>query len=107
MSGLCAAVLVRDQATLDGAFQQQASYLFYDREAEGVDLLSRTVECTKAELGLKLFLQLASRGERGLGDDVAARYALARRAHALIVARARLQQPLRAGVEHRLPALRR
>ncbi len=93
VSGLCAAVLVRDQATLDGAFQQQASYLFYDREAEGVDLLSRTVECTKAELGLKLFLQLASRGERGLGDDVAARYALARRAHALIVARPGFSSP--------------
>jgi L-2,4-diaminobutyrate decarboxylase len=80
-------VLVRDGETLDRAFHQEASYLFYDREAEGVDLLSRAVECTKAELGLKLFLELASRGETGLGDDVAERYALTRRAHALIAAR--------------------
>jgi L-2,4-diaminobutyrate decarboxylase len=84
VSGLCAAVLVRDRAALDRAFHQQASYLFYDRETEGVDLLAHTVECSKAALGLKLFLELASRGERGLGDDVAARYALTRRAHALI-----------------------
>jgi L-2,4-diaminobutyrate decarboxylase len=87
VSGLCAAVLVRNEATLDRAFHQEASYLFYDRETEGVDLLSRAVECTKAELGLKLFLQLAARGESGLGEDVAARYALTRRAHALIAAR--------------------
>jgi L-2,4-diaminobutyrate decarboxylase len=84
VAGLCAAVLVRDATALDHAFQQQASYLFYDRDSEGVDLLSRTVECTKAALGLKLFLELAARGERGLGDDVAARYDVAHEAWELL-----------------------
>jgi L-2,4-diaminobutyrate decarboxylase len=93
VSGLCAAVLVRDHRALDRAFQQEASYLFYDRETEGVDLLGLAVECTKAALGLKLFLELASRGERGLGEDVAARYALTRRAHELISARPGFNSP--------------
>jgi L-2,4-diaminobutyrate decarboxylase len=79
---------VRDGTALDRAFQQQASYLFYEEQATGgVDLLAHTVECTKAALGLKLFLALAARGERGLGADVAARYALTRRAHQIISAR--------------------
>ena len=52
-----------------------------------MDLISNTVECTKAALGLKLFLQLAAHGERGLGEYVAGRYALTRRAHQLISAR--------------------
>jgi L-2,4-diaminobutyrate decarboxylase len=93
VSGLCAAVLVRNDVSLDRAFQQEASYLFYDHEATGVDLLGHTVECTKAALGLKLFLELAARGERGLGEDVAARCALARRAHDLIEARAGFSCP--------------
>jgi L-2,4-diaminobutyrate decarboxylase len=87
VAGLCTAVLARDRGTLDRAFHQEASYLFYDRETEGVDLIAHAVECTKAALGLKLFLELAARGEQGLGEDVAARYALTRRAHALITAR--------------------
>lgn len=76
-SALAAAVLVRREADLDAAFQQEASYLFYGDQ--GFDLIGRTVECTKAELGLKIFLNLAWRGERGLGDYVAARYATAHR----------------------------
>ena len=88
VSGLCAAVLVREAGTLDSAFQQEASYLIYDRESEGVDLLSRAVECTKAELGLKVFLELASRGERGLGDDVASRYDLTHEVYGLLSERA-------------------
>lgn len=76
-STLSAAVLVRREGDLDAAFQQEASYLFYGDQ--GFDLVGRTVECTKAELGLKLFLNLAWRGERGLGDYVAAQYATAHR----------------------------
>jgi L-2,4-diaminobutyrate decarboxylase len=87
VSGLCAAVLVRDSTTLDRAFEQEASYLFYERDTPGIDFLTKSVECTKAALGLKLFLELAARGEEGLGEDVAARYALARRAHEIITAR--------------------
>jgi L-2,4-diaminobutyrate decarboxylase len=76
-SSLAAAVLVRRESDLDAAFKQEASYLFYgDR---GFDLIGRTVECTKAELGLKIFLNLAWRGEAGLGDYVERQYATAHR----------------------------
>jgi L-2,4-diaminobutyrate decarboxylase len=74
-SSLCAAILVRDVRRLDAAFQQSASYLIYeDAEAAGPDLLGRQVECTKAPLGLKLFMNLAWRGERGIGEYVAEQY---------------------------------
>jgi L-2,4-diaminobutyrate decarboxylase len=74
-SSVCAAILVRDIKRLDAAFQQKAAYLIYeDAEAAGPDLLGRQVECTKAPLGLKIFLNLAFRGERGLGEYVAAQY---------------------------------
>ncbi|GAA3151544.1 aspartate aminotransferase family protein [Planomonospora alba] len=93
-SSLAAAVLTRRAADLDAAFRQEASYLFYgDRDpdahedpsgagpgaAPGIDSIGRTVECSKAELGLKIFLNLAWRGERGLGAYVARQYAAARR----------------------------
>jgi L-2,4-diaminobutyrate decarboxylase len=86
VSGLCAAVLVRDAAALERAFRQQASYLFYDHHDDepGPDLLSRAVECTKTALGTKLFLELAARGERGLGEDVAERFAVTREAWELL-----------------------
>jgi L-2,4-diaminobutyrate decarboxylase len=87
-SALCAAVLVRDSTTLDRAFQQEASYLFYEeRETPGVDLLSRAVECTKATLGLRLFLNLAFQGPDGMAAYLDGRFALTRAAHDLIQAR--------------------
>jgi L-2,4-diaminobutyrate decarboxylase len=87
-SSLCAAILVRDLRRLDAAFQQSASYLIYeDAEAAGPDLLGRQVECTKAPLGLKVFMNLAWRGERGLGDYVAAQYDKTLRFWELISAR--------------------
>jgi L-2,4-diaminobutyrate decarboxylase len=74
-SSLCAAVLVREAPRLEAAFRQQASYLIYeDPQAAGPDLLGRQVECTKAPLGLKVLLNLALRGQRGLGDYVAEQY---------------------------------
>ncbi|MGV9778811.1 pyridoxal phosphate-dependent decarboxylase family protein [Streptosporangium sp. NPDC003464] len=76
-SSLAAAVLTKREGDLDAAFQQRASYLFYGDQ--GFDLIGRTVECSKAELGLKIFLNLAWRGERGLGDYVARQYATAHR----------------------------
>jgi L-2,4-diaminobutyrate decarboxylase len=81
---LCAAVLVRDSRTLDGAFQQEASYLFYDKEQPGVDFIHRTVECTKAALGLRFFAVLAALGETGLARYVERQFALAREAHSFI-----------------------
>jgi L-2,4-diaminobutyrate decarboxylase len=82
---LCAAVLVRDSRTLDGAFQQEASYLFHDKEQPGVDFIHRTVECTKAALGLRFFAVLASLGETGLARYVERQFALAREAYGYIV----------------------
>ena len=79
---LCAAVLVRDARTLDAAFQQEASYLFHDKDQPGVDFIHRTVECTKAGLGLRFFAVLASLGEKGLADYVDRQFALAREAQA-------------------------
>ncbi|MFD0888503.1 pyridoxal phosphate-dependent decarboxylase family protein, partial [Streptosporangium algeriense] len=76
-SSLAAAVLTRRADALDAAFRQRASYLFYGDQ--GFDSIGRTVECSKAELGLKVFLNLAWRGERGLGEYVARRYATAHR----------------------------
>ena len=81
---LCAAVLVRDSRTLDGAFEQEASYLFHAKEQPGVDFIHRTVECTKAGLGLRFFAVLASLGEQGLGAYIERQFALAREAHAYI-----------------------
>ncbi len=82
---LCAAVLVRDSRTLDGAFQQEASYLFHDKEQPGVDFIHRTVECTKAALGLRFFAVLASLGETGLARYVERQFALTRDAYGYIV----------------------
>jgi len=63
---LCAAVLVRDHRRLDTAFAQDASYLFHEKDNPGFDFLGRSVECTKASLGLKAFMALAQEGEAGL-----------------------------------------
>jgi L-2,4-diaminobutyrate decarboxylase len=87
-SSVCAAVLVRETERLDAAFRQQAAYLIYDyAEAAGPDLLGRQVECTKAPLGMKLFFNLAFRGERGLGEYVAGQYHKTLRFWELISAR--------------------
>jgi len=83
-SALCAAVLVRDGARLDGAFRQKASYIFNEGENPGVDLISRTVECTKAPLGLKVLLTLLLTGEDGLRGYVERQYDLTLRFHDII-----------------------
>lgn len=67
---VCAAVLVRDHKTIDHAFQQEASYLFHEKEQPGFDFMHRTIECTKAGLGLKFFMVLASLGEKGLAEHI-------------------------------------
>ncbi len=76
-SSLAAAVLTRRAGDLDAAFRQRASYLFHGEQ--GFDSIGRTVECSKAELGLKVFLNLAWRGERGLGEYVTRQYGAAHR----------------------------
>jgi L-2,4-diaminobutyrate decarboxylase len=78
--GLCAAVLVKDHKHIDQAFTQEASYLFHDKEQAGFDAISRSVECTKAGIGLKFFMGLAAEGEQGLAAYVDSRYDLAQQA---------------------------
>ena len=75
----CTAVLVRDHRWLDSAFHQEASYLFHDKDQPGVDFIHRSVECTKAGLGLKLFLVLAAEGEAGAARFVEAQVELAKK----------------------------
>jgi L-2,4-diaminobutyrate decarboxylase len=84
---LCAAVLVRNAPDLDTAFVQEGSYIFHDKVQPGIDMLGRTVECTKAGLGLKAFFVLATLGERGVADYVERVTELAHRACELIRAR--------------------
>jgi L-2,4-diaminobutyrate decarboxylase len=81
---LATAVLVRDRACLDRAFQQEASYLFHDKDQPGFDFIPRTVECTKSGLGLKVFLALAAEGEAAAGRFVEGQTAFARAAADLI-----------------------
>lgn len=83
---LCAAVLVRDHRHLDGAFQEEASYLFHDKDQPGVDFVHRTVECTKAALGLKIFCALAAEGEAGIAAFLDRQMALTQTAAAMLKA---------------------
>ena len=93
-SSLCAAVLMRSGADLMGAFHQKASYLFYDdQDSEGVDFIGRAFECTKGAIGMKLFLNLAWRGEHGLGAYVGDCYDKTLRFHELISARPGFECP--------------
>ena len=69
-STLCAAVLVKDYKTLDNTFKQKGSYLFSENEKPGFDQITKTIECTKAPLGTKLFFAIANEGEDALGKHV-------------------------------------
>jgi L-2,4-diaminobutyrate decarboxylase len=85
---LAAAVLLRDERRLEAAFRQKAAYLIYeDAEEESPSLLERQVECTKAALGMRIFMNLAFRGEDGIGGYVGEQYDKAVRFHDLIAAR--------------------
>jgi L-2,4-diaminobutyrate decarboxylase len=94
-SGLCAAVLVRRESDLTGAFSQQADYVDYDDRPIGFDLYDRALETTKTTLGLKLFLSLAWHGERGLGEYVASRYEMTRRFHEVLTSEPGIACPYR------------
>ena len=83
---LCTAILVKDARTIDQAFQQEASYIFHEKNQPGFDFIHRTVECTKAGLGLKWFFVLAALGEQGLAKHVENQYERARQAYDYIEA---------------------
>lgn len=91
--GLCAAVLLRDERGFDAAFHEEASYLFYGEQPEGLDLIHRTVECTKGGLGLRAFMSLALEGEAAVAAYHDDRCALARRAAALVRSRPGFEVP--------------
>ena len=77
-SPLCTGILFRQQRYLVNAFAQKASYLIYEKENPGRDTLPYQIECTKSALATKVFLVLASMGERGLGNYVAKLYDLSK-----------------------------
>lgn len=81
---VCAAVLVPDHRHLDHAFEQEASYLLHAKDQPGFDFISRTVECTKAGLGLRLFMTVAAMGEAGLARHLEGLVQRAREAADLI-----------------------
>lgn len=81
---LSAAVLVRDARDLDRAFREDASYLFHDKDQPGFDFIHRTVECTKAALGLKVFFALAAEGESGMAAYIDRQFDLAKSAAAFL-----------------------
>lgn len=71
--GLVTAVIFRDGARSYEAFAQEASYLFEGRDPadEWFNVGTRTLECTKRMLGLKLYAALAIHGTKFFGDYVA------------------------------------
>jgi L-2,4-diaminobutyrate decarboxylase len=93
-SARCAAVLVRRRDDLPAAFRQEASYLYFVISL-GFDAIERQVECSKSELALKLFLNLALRGERGLAAYVEEQYAKALRLWELLRERPGFAVPYR------------
>ncbi|MEL6869103.1 MAG: pyridoxal-dependent decarboxylase [Pseudomonadota bacterium] len=84
---IAAAVLFRKASSFEKAFHQDASYLAYGQDVDSYDSLPRAVECTKAALGFKIFMNVAWRGEKTLGEYVDERYSMASRFHDLINAR--------------------
>ena len=82
--GPCTAVLMRDATSLDTAFHQDASYLFHSKQQPGFDFIHRTVECTKAALGLRLFAVLAALGENGIADYIDRQFDLTHQAYELL-----------------------
>jgi L-2,4-diaminobutyrate decarboxylase len=87
-SAIAAAVLVREEWRLEAAFKQKAAYLIYEEPGEiASSLLERQVECTKAALGARIFMNLAFRGPDGIGRYVAEQYDKTLRFWELIEAR--------------------
>jgi L-2,4-diaminobutyrate decarboxylase len=86
-SALACATLFRDGASLAGTYEQHAPYLYGEGEKPGEDLSLKTFECTKAPLGLKLFLNLAVLGEAGLAAHVDRLFEQAQRFHELLSSR--------------------
>lgn len=85
-SALCAAALFKDHTNLDRAFKQKGSYIFFDQEQIGFDLISNAIECTKSGLGTKLFWSIVIEGEKGMSDFVEKQYAKGKEFYEIIQA---------------------
>jgi len=83
-STLSAAVLFKNYQTLTTTFQQKGSYLFYEKEAIGFDIITHTVECTKAAIATKLFWVLAAEGEKGMAQFIDNQYDNTKKFRAII-----------------------
>lgn len=83
-STLCAAVLYKNPTHMAQTFQQDGSYIFHEKESVGFDLISYSLECTKAALASKLFWVLAIEGEQGVADYVTHQYDLTKDFYDLI-----------------------
>jgi L-2,4-diaminobutyrate decarboxylase len=80
MPALCTAVLFRDGGRAHQAFAQEASYLFAEHgetEPPWFDVATRTLECTKLMMSLKLYAALALHGPGFFGGYVTGMFALA------------------------------
>lgn len=77
-TSLCAALLVQDHKYLETGvqIQQEASYLFHEKNQPGFDSVHRTIETTKSGLGEKLFFVLGAIGEKGLSSFIDRQYDL-------------------------------
>jgi L-2,4-diaminobutyrate decarboxylase len=73
-SALSAAVLFKNHSHLENTFKQKGDYLFFEKENIGFDLMDKTIECTKAPLGTKVFMAIAYKGEKGLAKNIEETY---------------------------------
>ncbi|MCP3874010.1 MAG: aminotransferase class V-fold PLP-dependent enzyme [Desulfobacteraceae bacterium] len=81
---ICAALLVKNAATLDHTFEHTASYLFHDKKQPGFDFIGQAIECTKAGLGLKFYMTVAAIGEKGIEAYIDHTFDLTRQAYEYI-----------------------
>ncbi len=94
---LCAALLVRNHSHLDLGIKtnQEASYLFHEKEQPGVDFIHRTLETTKPAMGNTLFFVLAAMGEKRVASFIDAQCQLTLDAYAYIQSLEGFECPVR------------
>jgi L-2,4-diaminobutyrate decarboxylase len=80
MPSLCTAVIFREASRSYEAFAQEASYLFTNRDPkdEWYNMASRTLECTKRAMGLKLYASLSMYGPSIFEEYIDSMIALAK-----------------------------
>ena len=80
MPALCTAVLFKEESRSYEAFAQEASYLFtnHNPKEEWFNMASRTLECTKRAMGLKLYAALSTYGPDFFGQYIDAMFSLSK-----------------------------